>query len=135
VLRLCSYNTIIQWHTKGRGSVWGVKPPLKFQSFDKAELISQSCGKYIRNNLIRIQVSLICKFAEALTRGLLHPDPCSLCPLYSTEFVEPPLNKIPGYATAIIIYHYFTFIVDRSLGNKVKNYQYDISKVNLHILL
>ena len=28
--------------------------------------------------------------------------PFSLCPLSSTEFVEPPppLNKIPGYATA-----------------------------------
>ena len=24
------------------------------------------------------------------TRGLLPPDPCSLCPLSSTEFVEPP---------------------------------------------
>jgi len=24
-----------------------------------------------------------------------------LCPLTSTEFVEPPTNKIPGYATAI----------------------------------
>ena len=29
------------------------------------------------------------------------PDPCSLCPLSSTEFVEPPPNKIPGYATAL----------------------------------
>jgi len=27
-------------------------------------------------------------------------DPCSICPLSSTEFVEPPPNKIPGYATA-----------------------------------
>ena len=25
-----------------------------------------------------------------LTRGLPPPDPCSLCPLSSTEFVEPP---------------------------------------------
>jgi hypothetical protein len=38
---------------------------------------------------------------EPLTRGLPPPDPCSLCPLSSTEFVEPyPLKKIPGYATA-----------------------------------
>ena len=37
---------------------------------------------------------------EPLTRGLLPPDPRSLCPLSSTEFVEPlPPNKIPGYAT------------------------------------
>jgi len=32
--------------------------------------------------------------------GLPPPDPRSLCPLSSTEFVEPPPNKIPGYATA-----------------------------------
>jgi hypothetical protein len=31
--------------------------------------------------------------------GLPPPDPCSLCPLSSTEFVEPPRKKIPGYAT------------------------------------
>ena len=37
---------------------------------------------------------------EPLTRGLPSPDPHSLCPLSSTEFVEtPPPNKIPGYAT------------------------------------
>ena len=33
--------------------------------------------------------------------GYRPPDPCSLCPLSSTEFVDPPPspNKIPGYAT------------------------------------
>jgi len=34
--------------------------------------------------------------------GLPPPDPHSLCPLSSTEFVEtptPPKKKIPGYAT------------------------------------
>ena len=31
--------------------------------------------------------------------GLLPQDPRSLCPLSSTEFVEPPKNKIPVYAT------------------------------------
>ena len=36
---------------------------------------------------------------EPLTRVLRPPDPRSLCPLSSTEFVEPPSNKIPGYAT------------------------------------
>jgi len=39
---------------------------------------------------------------EPLTRGLPPPpDPCSLCPLSSTEFVETPTppNKIPWYAT------------------------------------
>jgi hypothetical protein len=38
---------------------------------------------------------------EPLTRGLPPPDPRSVCPLSSTQFVEPPPapNKIPGYAT------------------------------------
>jgi hypothetical protein len=37
---------------------------------------------------------------EPLTRGLPSPDPRSLCPLSSAEFVEPPPKKNPGYATA-----------------------------------
>jgi len=36
---------------------------------------------------------------EPLTSGLPPPDPLSLCPLSSTEFVELPPNKVPGYAT------------------------------------
>ena len=36
--------------------------------------------------------------------GYRHPDPRSLSPLSSTEFVEPPPNKIPGYATDRIIF-------------------------------
>ena len=40
---------------------------------------------------------------EPLTRGLPPPDPRSLCPLSSTEFVEPPPNKIPEYATVVRI--------------------------------
>jgi hypothetical protein len=43
--------------------VWGVQTPLKFRSFDKAEPNSLFCGKYIRNNLIRIWVSLICRLS------------------------------------------------------------------------
>jgi hypothetical protein len=37
---------------------------------------------------------------EPLTRGLPPPDLRSLCPLPSTEFVEPPQPKNSGYATA-----------------------------------
>jgi len=32
--------------------------------------------------------------------GGYRPQIPNLCPLSSTEFVEPPPNKIPGYATA-----------------------------------
>jgi hypothetical protein len=39
---------------------------------------------------------------EPLTRGLPPPDPSSLCPLSSTEFVEPHPKKIPGYTTECI---------------------------------
>jgi hypothetical protein len=40
---------------------------------------------------------------EHLTRGLPPPDPRSLCPLSSTEFVEPPPpDQIPGYATVLL---------------------------------
>ena len=43
---------------------------------------------------------------EPLTRGLPHPDPRSLCPLSSTEFDEPPPEKIPGYATGFYVSHF-----------------------------
>jgi hypothetical protein len=43
-----------------RGGVWGVQPtPPKFRNFDKAEPNSQFRGKYIRNKLTRIRLSLI----------------------------------------------------------------------------
>ena len=40
-------------------------------------------------------------------RGLLLPDPRSLCPLSSTEFGEPPPpppEKVPGYATVHYVF-------------------------------
>jgi hypothetical protein len=78
-----------------RGSwVWMIQaPPLKFRSFDKAEPNSQFCGIYIRNNLIRIRVSFIRKLNGTPYSGLPPPNPCSVCPLSSTEFVEPPPPK------------------------------------------
>jgi hypothetical protein len=50
------------------GEFEGVQTPSlapKFRSFDKAEPNSQFRGIYIRNNLIRIRVSLLCKLSEA----------------------------------------------------------------------
>jgi hypothetical protein len=38
-------------------------PPKKIQSYDKSELNYQFFGKSICNNIIRIRVSLICKFS------------------------------------------------------------------------
>jgi hypothetical protein len=53
-----SEGSAVQWRTEG-----GVvnPPPPKFRSFDKAEPNSKFRGIYIRNNVIRIWVSLICK--------------------------------------------------------------------------
>jgi hypothetical protein len=48
-----------------RVASWGGGPtPLKFQSVDKAEPNSQFHEKYICNNLIRIQVSLVYILSE-----------------------------------------------------------------------
>jgi hypothetical protein len=82
-----------------RGGGLGCSTPPKFQSFDKAEPNFLFRGKYIRNNLKGIRVSLICKLSGTA------PDHRFLCPLSSIEFVEPPpREKIPGYATACTCY-------------------------------
>jgi len=45
------------------------------------------------------------------------PDPRSLCPLSSTDFVEPlPPNKIPGYATVKNCHHQLIQSVTLSLA-------------------
>jgi hypothetical protein len=51
-----------QWRTKG--GLGGSTHPPKLRSFDKAELNSQFHGKYIHNNVIRIQGSLFCKLSR-----------------------------------------------------------------------
>jgi hypothetical protein len=85
--KLVTYHYRNQWRTE-RGSD---APPLpKFRSFDKAEPNSQFRGKHIRNNLIRIRVSPICKLRRTPDKGATAP----ISPFYShlplTEFVEPP---------------------------------------------
>jgi hypothetical protein len=63
----------------------------------KLSWIPSSMENTYVNNLIRIWISLIANLVEPLTRGLLLPDPHSLCALFSTEIVEPPQpNKITG---------------------------------------
>jgi hypothetical protein len=52
--------------------VFNPHPP-KFRSFDKAEPNSQFRGKYIRNNLIRIRVSLICSLCGTPDWGATAP--------------------------------------------------------------
>jgi len=74
---------------------------------------------------------------EPLTRGLLPPDPHSLCPLSSTEFVDPPPEKTPGYATARYLrtYHIKTETVIENCATGTKDVQFrskghDTSAVN-----
>jgi hypothetical protein len=103
ILALLSWSSPVAYRGEGVSN----HPP-KFWSFDKAELNSQFHGNYIRNNPQHpknlTKSNRIANWAEPQTRELPPPDPCSLCPLSSTEFVEPPLNKIPGYATEVHCY-------------------------------
>jgi hypothetical protein len=48
-----------QWRTEGGIGAFNTPTPQKFRSFDKAEPNSQFRGKYTRNNLTRIRLSLI----------------------------------------------------------------------------
>ena len=40
---------------------------------------------------------------ESLTRGLPSPDPLSLCPLFSTEYVEPPSHRTKFLGTPLLL--------------------------------
>ena len=44
---------------------------------------------------------LVPNYSCLQSRELRPPDPRSVCPLSSTEFVEPHPEKIPGYYTAL----------------------------------
>jgi hypothetical protein len=70
---------------KGLGNL----TPLKLRVFAKVKPNSQFCGIYIRKNLITYGFHSFANGVELLTRGLSNPDSHSLCPLTSTEFVDP----------------------------------------------
>jgi hypothetical protein len=100
----CEWYISTRWHTEGVGGGVGVfKPPPtpKLRSFDKAEPNSQFRGKYIRNNLIRIRGSLICKLIGTPDEGATAPRSpfCLPCVLNWICWTPPPPNKISGYAT------------------------------------
>jgi hypothetical protein len=71
---------------RGEGEGVFKPPPPKFRSYDRSEPNFQFRGKYIRNNLIRILVSPICKLSRTPDWGATAPT----SPFYlsSTEFVE-----------------------------------------------
>jgi hypothetical protein len=82
-----------------RGGVQTPLPPPKFRSYDKAEPNSQFRRKYIRNNLTRIRVPLICKLSGTPDYGATAPrSPFSLPSVLNWICWTPP-NKIPVYAT------------------------------------
>jgi hypothetical protein len=80
--------TRAQWRIEG-GGVWEVQtnPTPKFRSFDKAQPNSQFRGKYIRKNLIRIRVSLVCKLSGT-------PDQGATAPKSSFSLTCPQLNLL-----------------------------------------
>jgi hypothetical protein len=67
--RCCVYSD--QWRTEG--GFGGSNPLPKFRSVDEAEPNSQFRGRCIRNNVIKIRVSLICKLSGTTDWGATAP--------------------------------------------------------------
>ena len=66
---------------------------------DKLDVIINSLKvSKIKKILLYEMKFLVPNYSCLQIRGLPLPDTRSLCPVSSTEFVEPP-EKIPGYAT------------------------------------
>jgi hypothetical protein len=74
-----------QWRTEGG---LGVSSYPKFRNFAKGEPNSLFRGIYIHNNKFRLPVSFIFSSSGTPHTGQPLPDPRSLCPLFSTEFVD-----------------------------------------------
>jgi hypothetical protein len=95
-LRYCN-----QWRTEG-GCLGGggSNPPRHCNVLAKRGRVPR-CGVHTsRTPSEEYGFHSFADWAEPVTRGLLPPDPHSLCPLSSPAFVEPPPpNKIPGYVT------------------------------------
>jgi hypothetical protein len=103
--RLTHKNCKRQWRTEGGRGVWGIQspPPPKCRRLEKAGPNSSSVGN---TPVTTLDVPKVWQSRTGLQiernpwlGGYRPPDPRSLCPLSSPEFVEPPHpNKIPGYA-------------------------------------
>jgi hypothetical protein len=77
-----------------KGGLGGSTPLPKFRSFAKAEPNSQFRGIYLRNNLIRIWVSFICKLSGTLDYGAIVPrSPFSLPSILNWICWPPPPRK------------------------------------------
>ena len=72
-----------------------------YTSNDKLVVIINSLKvRKIKKILLYEMKFLVPNYSCLQISGLPPPDPRYLCPLSSTEFVEPPRKKNPGYATA-----------------------------------
>jgi hypothetical protein len=91
----------------------GLKSPSpKFRSFDKAQPNSQFCGKCIRNNLIKIRVSPICKLSGTPDSGATALQICifsALCPQLNL-LNPPPENKSWVHRVSAYLEIYQVFI-------------------------
>jgi hypothetical protein len=90
---------------------WGGGVTPKFRSFDKAEPNSQLRGKYIRNDLIRIRISLISKWSGTPDKGLTPPIPFLSALCHQLNLLNPPHEKIPGYASAMHRVGYYLYML------------------------
>jgi hypothetical protein len=74
--------------------VWGFNPPPPRNSevLTKLSRIPSSVENtsVTTVDILKVWQNRIANWVEPLTRGLQPPDPRSVCPLSSTEFVEPP---------------------------------------------
>jgi hypothetical protein len=90
-----------QWRTEGMRGFGGVQTSWNSKALPKLSRISSSVEYTSITTRSEYGFHSFANWVEPLTRGLPPSDPHSLCPLSSTEFVEPPppTEKIPGYAT------------------------------------
>jgi hypothetical protein len=88
-------------YRRGEGG-WGSNPSRNPEILTKMSRISSSVENTSMHPESLTKSNRIANSAELLNRGLPPPDPRSLFRLSSTEFFEPPPNKIPGYATEYI---------------------------------
>jgi hypothetical protein len=79
-----------QWHTDGVGVVWGFKPPPNSEVLTKLTQIPSSVEYTSVTTQSKYGFHSFANWVKLLTRGLPPPDPCSLRPWASTEFVGPP---------------------------------------------
>jgi hypothetical protein len=99
------------------GGGWGVQTPHRnSEVLIKLSRIPSSMENTSITTYSEYGFHSFANWVEPLTRGLMPSDPRSVCPLFSTEFAEPP-RKIPGYTTTWTLHLLYLQNVLQSSGN------------------